>query len=223
MNRLKQWAAENRFVARGGSALVLVLILSALYSLLSPLPGAKAPNPSLFYNPDSETFEAASDPVDAAAAFSERPLFSSTRRIKIPPATEPPPKAEPAPVAVGTMDGWSLLGIFNSGEAKGALVRHPNGRGYRLAVGERVDGWKLIEVDARSVRFESVRGGNQADLDMLLATVEVLPVPAVEAAGESESAPVPGSQEEPKAPDEPQETELMSFKGYYGGPRGEDE
>ena len=44
-------------------------------------------------------------------------------------------------------------------------------------VGESVDGWELTSVDPRSVRFKSVAGGSQAELNMSLATGEVLSVP----------------------------------------------
>ena len=137
-----------------------------------------------------------------------------------PPSAPPPPKPVAAP-AVSTLEGWSLLGIFDSGEVKGALIRHANGEAHRVSVGEQVDGWRLVTVDSRSVRFESLSGASQAELGMVLATVEVLPVPS-ESQGQGEQMDSEsGDSGEPSVAAE--EPELITFKGYYGGPPSEDD
>ena len=221
MNKIRQWALDRRYVSGLVGVLLLLLLVLTLSNFFSGLPAAKQPASSLFYNPNPSRWEseATSDPV--SAAFSVRPLFSSTRRIKVaPPSALPPPKPAAAPT-VSTLEGWSLLGIFDSGEVKGALVRHANSEGHRVSIGDVVDGWRLVAVDSRSVRFESSSGASQAELGMVLATVEVLPVPS-ESRGQGEGIDSESgdSDEPPIAPEEP---ELITFKGYYGGPPSEDD
>ena len=222
MNQVRQWAMAHRNVAGLGGALLVLLFIVTLSNFFSGLPAAKQPASSLFYNPNPERWESEATVDPVSAAFSVRPLFSSTRRIKVAPPSAPPPPKPVAAATVSTLEGWSLLGIFDSGEVKGALIRHANGEGYRVSMGEQVDGWRLVAVDSRLVRFESVSGASQAELGMTLATVEVLPVPAVNKEdGIVEASTEPGDRE--GAPPEPKEPELVSFKGYYGGPKSEDE
>jgi len=222
MNQVRQWAMAHRYVAGLGGALLVLLLIVTLSNFFSGLPAAKQPASSLFYNPNPERWESEATVDPVSAAFSVRPLFSSTRRIKVaPPSAPPPPKPVAAP-AVSTLEGWSLLGIFDSGEVKGALIRHANGEGHRVSMGEQVDGWRLVAVDSRLVRFESLSGASQAELGMTLATVEVLPVPAANREGGiAEATREPGDREETSP--EPKEPELVSFKGYYGGPKSEEE
>ena len=221
MNQIREWALKHRYASGVGGVLVLLLAAVTLLNFFAGLPEAKEPAKSLFYNPNPARWEgeATADPV--SAAFSVRPLFSSTRRIKVPPPSAPPPPKPVAATTVSTLEGWSLLGIFDSGEVKGALVRHANGEGHRVSMGEVVDGWRLVAVDPRLVRFESVSGASRAELGMTLATVEVLPVPADTRSTNEVLGDDANERSEP--PDEPKEPELVTFKGYYGGPPSEDD
>ena len=221
MNQISQWARERRYAAGLGAAALALLAGITLLNFFSGLPDAKEPANSLFYNPNASRWEggATTDPV--SAAFSVRPLFSSTRRIKVaPPSAPPPPKPAAAPT-VSTLEGWSLLGIFDSGEVKGALVRHANGEGHRVSIGDAVEGWRLVSVDSRLVRFESLSGASQAELGMTLATVEVLPAPAETQRPDEQLSTDTEDRGEP--PIEAKEPELVTFKGYYGGPPSEDD
>ena len=221
MNQISEWVVKHRYASGLCGALVLLLAAVTLLNFFAGLPEAKEPKKSLFYNPNPLRWkrEATADPV--STAFSVRPLFSSTRRIKVPPTSAPSPATPVAAATVSTLDGWSLLGIFDSGEVKGALVRHANGKGHRVSMGDVVDGWRLVAVDRRMVRFESVSGASLAELGMSLATVEVLPVPA----GTESTNEVLGddANERSESPDGPEEPELVTFKGYYGGPPSEDD
>ena len=221
MNQIRQWAVEHRYASGVGAALLVLLVLVTLLNFFAGLPEAKEPATSLFYNPNPARWEseATADPV--SAEFSVRPLFSSTRRMKVAPPSAPPPPKPLADTPVSTLDGWSLLGIFDSGEVKGALVRHANGEGHRISMGDVVDGWRLVAVDPRLVRFESVSGALRAELGMTLATVEVLPVPA-DTQSKNESL-GDDSNERSEPPEEPEEPELVTFKGYYGGPPSEED
>ena len=217
MNELKQWASEHRYASYVEAGLLLLLLVVTLTNFFSGLPEARQPAPSMFYNPNLSRWDSTGDDQEAAGAFSDRPLFSSTRRIKVPPpAVAAPPAPPPAPT-VSTLEGWSLLGIFDSGEVKGALVRHQDGSAHRVTVGEQVDGWRLSSVGARAVRFDAVSGSSQAELNMTLATVAVLPVPNVverDAPSSSES----GSEDQDETPAQEEDSGLVTFKGYYGGP-----
>ena len=178
MRVMKQLLAEHRRVSLVLAGALIGLLLVTISNLFAGLPDPRQPAPDLFDNPDPTSWALRDETGEALTVFSERPLFSATRRTKVRPSD---PKAEPKPEPASpvlTLDNWSLLGIFDSGEVEGALIRHPSSGRHRLVVGERVDGWELTSVDPRSVRFKSVAGGSQAELKMALATVTVLPVPS---------------------------------------------
>jgi len=98
-------------------------------------------------------------PIDSLTATRDRPIFSASRRLALPPAVvvaaAPPP---PAPVAaplpdrpplvlLGTIIGDALrVGIFHE-EATTKTVR--------LSVGESREGWVLRSVSAKDANFEA--------------------------------------------------------------------
>ena len=178
MNTVKRLLAEHRRASATLAGTLLVLLLFTVSNLFSGLPDPREPSSDLFANPDETSWASQDATTGAVTDFTERPLFSGTRRTRVsPPAPKAVSKPEPA-APILSLDQWSLLGIFDSGEVEGALIRHPNSGRHRLVVGESVDGWELTSVDPRSVRFQSVAGGSQAELNMALATVEVLEVPS---------------------------------------------
>ena len=90
-----------------------------------------------------------------------------------------------------------------------------------VVVGESVDGWELTSVDPRSVRFKSVAGGSQAELNMALATVEVLEVPSDK--GGTASATTSTDEQGPEAAGATEAAEVPEvigpdFGNFYGGP-----
>ena len=222
---MKRLFAEHRRASFALAGVLLILLLVAVSNMFAGLPDPRQPASDLFDNPDPASWTLQGESSEALTAFSERPLFSATRRIKVrPPAPEAAPKAEPVGPIL-TLDKWSLLGIFDSGEVEGALIRHPDSGRHRLVVGERIDGWELTGVDPRSVRFKSVAGGSQAELNMALATVKVLPVPSVKGgtAGAAVAA-TPTVEQRTDAADAAEAADAPeiitpSFEDYYGGPR----
>ena len=218
---MKRLLVEYRRASVTLAGVLLILLLITVSNLFSGLPEPRQPSPDLFANPDETSWRPQNETNVAFTAFSERPLFSATRRIKVrPPAAEAAPKPEPTGPIL-SLDQWSLLGIFDSGEVEGALIRHPNSGRHRLVVGESVDGWELTRVDPRSVRFQSVASGSQAELNMALATVEVLPVPSDK--GGTASAATSTVERRPEAAEaveaaEKPEIITPSFGDFYGGP-----
>ena len=227
---MKRLLAEHRHVSVTLAGVLAILLLITVSNLFSGLPDPRQPSSDLFVNPDETSWTSLDDINETYTAFAERPLFSATRRIKVPPAA---PDAAPEPEPAGpilSLDKWSLLGIFDSGEVEGALIRHPKSGRHRLVVGEQVDGWELLSVDPRAVRFKSVAGDSQAELSMALATVEVLPVPepdgraaaaSVSAASASTLEQRPEAVEVTEPGDAAEAPEIItpSFKDFYGGPR----
>ena len=218
---MKRLLAEHRRSGVTLAGVLAILLLITVSNLFSGLPDPRQPSSDLFVNPDETSWTSLDEINETYTAFAERPLFSATRRIKVPPAA-PDTAPEPEPVApILSLDEWSLLGIFDSGEVEGALIRHPDSGRHRLVLGESVDGWELISVDPRSVRFKSVAGGSQAELNMALATVNVLPVPAADS-GTAETA-AAAAAVEPQADkaaasesgEAPAAPPTVSFRDYY--------
>ena len=221
MKLITRLFAEHRRVGATLAAVLLMLLLVTVSNLFSGLPDPRQPSPDLFANPDETSWTSQDETNGAVTAFAERPLFSATRRIKVrPPDAEAAPKPEPTGPIL-SLDKWSLLGIFDSGEVEGALIRHSDGKRHRIRLGERIDGWELVDVEPRSIRFTSAKG-RSAELDMALATVEVLPIREASKSGSDDAT---GTDSDNDAPASEKRTEPRkpSFKGYYGGPRTKDD
>ncbi len=229
MRVMKELLAEYRRVSLTLAGVLIILLLVTVFNIFAGLPDPRRPASDLFDNPDTASWIFQDESSQELTDFSERPLFSATRRIKVrPAASEAAPKSEPAGPIL-TLDKWSLLGIFDSGEVEGALIRHPESGRHRLVVGERVGGWELTSVDPRSVRFESVAGGSQAELRMALATVKILPVPSGKSAAAGAATPTAEQRREAAdAAERPQAADAAeaaiapkpitpSFGDYYGG------
>lgn len=108
--------------------------------------------------------------------FIFRPLFWTSRR---------PPKAveqeiiasQQVAVDVDTssLDGYSLLGVFSSGERQGVIVETKEDERLRLYMGDQLDGWRLVGTSLRQAFFEAP-DGSSAGLE--LAVASSLPPPA---------------------------------------------
>ena len=104
---------------------------------------------------------------DESRAIRSRPLFWSSRRPLEPRAEEPEP--EPAEQQEsGNIDKVKLLGVFGVGDSAGiiALVK---GQRQRIAVGETVEGWKLIAVKLDSAIF--ARAGKRRQIELERSSV----------------------------------------------------
>lgn len=211
----------------GALALGLVLLLT-LPNLFSGTPAALEPPDSLFFNPKSLAVggDGSGLPLDDLA-FVTRPLFSKDRRPDVPSVAPPAEVQTVSALPVEELEGWSLLGIFNSGEVEGAIIRLEDGSQKRVVVGNRLNEWLLDDVDDRGVTFRSPSGLAQALLHLDLATVTELSLETETSSGtkrgpSSEEGGVgsvqaaldtsPGEEsEEQNAPPQPR-----SFQDIYG-------
>lgn len=166
---------EPRLAIRFVAGLVAAaFLLIAMKNLLIGVPDAKMPADSLFYTPPISSFDEALREVPTQD-FETRPLFSETRRPFVPEEIEGPAADEiPAPVPRQTLEGWSLLGIFDSGEVEGAIVRQKDGTRRRVLVGDIAGGWQLLTVEPRRAVFRSERSTDEAELTMSLVSLEGL-------------------------------------------------
>ena len=212
---------QHRGVALGMGAALLVMLVITAVNVFSGAPKARVPAESLFQYPDRAQWQQVPSAEEGADSFAERPLFKPNRRATAPAESAVAPVA-PRVVVTRSLDGWALLGIFDSGEMKGAIVRHRDGSRYRPVLGEQVDSWRLISVSARSAQFESVTDGSVAEINMGLARLEELPRSVGPEDSAAQSSKSVGDGQQPS--DEPTEEEptLMTFEGYYGGPRPKD-
>ena len=112
-------------------------------------------------------------PYQSEASLSEftaRPLFVATRRPWQEPVA-PAATAEPQTVIIkdpAEISGLELLGVFSSGDTRGAILEKDTGDRSRVLVGEKIREWTLIKVESRSAVFRNNAG--EAKLDMMLAS-----------------------------------------------------
>jgi hypothetical protein len=80
-----------------------------------------------------------------------RPLFEMSRRPIEAPAL-PPPQAEPAAPPTVNQNALSLLGVVASeGRSIALLKSNQTGQNVRAEVGDSVDGWTIVSIEARRV------------------------------------------------------------------------
>lgn len=219
-------------ISRGsaGKLSILALLLAVLgltfSNLLAGTPEPTPPKSSLFYTPPLARWED-QRVADQAADFVSRPLFSESRRpvqnLPVEPETSSD-ELQTVKAPLQTLEGWSLLGIFTSGEVIGAIVRQPDGSRSRVQVGDRAGDWRLLAVQARSVYFQSVLDGSEAELSMVLTSLDglVRDVSLGDAVGENprglEPSAVPSGSEteggEQSAP-QPTRRDPRTFGGFY--------
>ena len=167
-----------------GTVAVGLVLLLTLPNLFSGTPAASEPPDSLFFNPKSLAVGEGGPRLPLEdLAFVTRPLFSKDRRPDAP-SVAPPADVQTAPeLPVEELEGWSLLGIFNSGEVEGAIIRLEDGTQKRVVVGSRLNEWLLDDVDKRGVTLRSPSGLAQALLHLDLATVTELSLETETSAG----------------------------------------
>jgi general secretion pathway protein N len=149
-------------------------------------------------------------PLERFAAVVERPLFSPTRRM--PPIEEPPPEVEPAPTeapaAVSLPGGPEepdvrFFGTARQGERTAALVTFPSNNAVaRLAVGDRVGEWEVLEVERN--RLVLGVGEERRLFEIFGAGAREVPADAgtVPATPDAPSPDLPPELEEPPADEE---------------------
>lgn len=120
----------------------------------TPPPGLR-PDPSTLAVADAQIRTQAGAVAESSAL--ERPLFAVTRR----PAEATPKIAEKAPEGVRTLDELRAVGLIGAASGGVLLVRN-EGRVRRVVVGEQIEGWTLVAVEARGARL--VRGDEVREL-----------------------------------------------------------
>ena len=221
-----RWGSLPSLLQRSLAALAMVLFLALVYFVLAGTPHPMAPASSLFAPVSVQTVLADSRPALSSADFSLRPVFAIKR---VPPAPQQVSEeaekasAEVAPndEIVGSIDEISLLGIFDSREVAGVIVRLDNGERQRLPVGASVQGWTLRSLEPRGALFEAATG-QRALLQMAFSTdqsVEAYPAPAVPPAQSAASEQPVGSSSDSAAMDAEAPPKTMTFGDVYRGRR----
>lgn len=118
----------------------------------------------------------------------ERPLFVATRRIG--PRKDAAGEAE---AAADSLKDVRLLGTYGAGE-RGGIIVVSGGKVQRLAVGERIGGWRVAGGgEGRSA--ELVRAdGQRRQLELALNNVAPA-APAAAKGGAADAAPVPAAEQ----------------------------
>ena len=221
-----RWGRLPSLLQRSLAALAMVLFLALVYFVLAGTPHPMAPASSLFAPVSVQTALADSRPVLSSADFSLRPVFAIKRAPPSPQQSGEEAEKASAEVApndeiVGSIDGISLLGIFDSREVAGVIVRLDNGERQRLPVGESVLGWTLRSLEPRGALFEAATG-QRALLQMAFSTdqaVEALPAYVVPSAQSSASEQPVGSSSDSAAMDAEAPPKAMTFGDVYRGRR----
>ena len=221
-----RWSRLPSLLQRSLVALAMVLFLSLVYFVLAGTPHPMAPASSLFAPVSVQTALADSRPVLSSADFSLRPVFAIKRAPPSPQQSGEEAEKASAEVApndeiVGSIDGISLLGIFDSREVAGVIVRLDNGERQRLPVGASVQGWTLRSLEPRGALFEAATG-QRALLQMAFSTdqsVEAYPAPAVPPAQSAASEQPVGSSSDSAAMDAEAPPKTMTFGDVYRGRR----
>ena len=221
-----RWSRLPSLLQRSLAALAMVLFLALVYFVLAGTPHPMAPASSLFAPVSVQTVLADSRPALSSADFSLRPVFAIKRVPPLPKQMGEEAEKASAEVAsndeiVGSIDGISLLGIFDSREVAGVIVRLDNGERQRLPVGESVQGWTLRSLEPRGALFEAATG-QRALLQMAFSTdqsVEALPAPVVPPEQSAASEQPVGSSSDSAAMDAEAPPKAMTFGDVYRGRR----
>lgn len=193
------WARLSRPVQYSICGMGAPLVAAILYLIVTGTPRAVAPSNELFAQITIGDALAASQARQLNPAFAMRPLFTPSRR----PATLPEQAADQdIQISAGpdepadTFPEGDVLGIFGSGDVKGAIIRLKNGGSRRLTVGESLQGWTLESVADRIVRLVSTNG-DAGELSMVRANNQT-PITGWETnatGGGEELAAEPGAQD----------------------------
>ncbi|MDD3523103.1 MAG: hypothetical protein PHQ41_00205 [Candidatus Cloacimonetes bacterium] len=143
---------DARLIILGLNAALLVFVaLSFIAHRQSTWQPPKAIPPALTEMPDVQILHRLDQLNQNTAYISERPLFWPSRR----PLPDKPEESSP-----GSLDEAKLLGTFEDGQTKGAIIRvdKKSGKVIRLLVGENYKGLVLMNVDPFAVKFADPSG-----------------------------------------------------------------
>lgn len=113
--------------------------------------------------------------VDWLERIVERPLFSASRRPFSPAEEKPTAKPEPEVKKLAL----TLTGILLAGESRVALLTHPKEGLLRLRQGQKVDGWRVDQINGDMVRLK--RGHEVTLLSLRKGAFNVIPQPTTKA------------------------------------------
>lgn len=113
--------------------------------------------------------------VDWLERIVERPLFSASRRPFSPAEEKPTAKPEPEVKKLAL----TLTGILLAGESRVALLTHPKEGLLRLRQGQKVDGWRVDQINGDMVRLK--RGHEVTLLSLRKGAFNVIRQPTTEA------------------------------------------
>ncbi len=139
----------SRILPAGLFAAVLGLGAVVVYQAVAPVPPlAESAAPDTAYRPPSVTLPAAYEPPpeDSFAAINARPLFDPARRA----VAEP----EIAGTQSVTPPDLTLVGVAIGGGASIALLKKADAS-LSVRLGDTVDGWKLVHIEAGFVVFHA--------------------------------------------------------------------
>lgn len=146
----------TRVLVWGWSACIITWGLAWLAGSRGVDVGAVQPLDSLFTVEGVDLADGSARP--ATGDFLSRPLFDSSRRPPVdgdePSAEMDVPKSE-----VNGLEGVELLGLYGSGEVRGALLLTEKGT-TRVMIGESFGVWKLLELKERQAVFGRASSGD---------------------------------------------------------------
>lgn len=223
--RVTPWHGWPKPLRVSSGVFVGVFALAALYTSLAGTPRSVVPAAALFDPVKTDQVLVESRPELSSFDFIFRPVFSTKRRPPAAPVISESGEADAGKsaadeMAVRSMEGSHLLGIFGSGEVEGAIVRLDNGELHRLVIGDRLEGWTLQSVSPREIRFVS-DSGEVADLDMLLSRaqqpLQIQPAPSTGSAEANVSDDKPRRERgtEERVSDNAAEATRFSFDSIY--------
>lgn len=188
---LAMWPIEHlRIFAVAAVTCALSVAVNAVWP-----PSIDPISPAELSGEESEELTSIAQAAQANLDFIFRPLFRPSRRPHEQKEETPSVTVQQATGAASmqTLAGYSLLGVFASGETNGAIVASEEGQRQRLFVGDQLDGWRLQRTSLRAAYFENSAGA-LASIELALASS--LPVLPTVAAPPSSAPPTSATSDE---------------------------
>lgn len=158
-------------------SVVVFLLVAALGVVLSSSRGAVqpvAPDDSILQGLGYTPIVQQSEPM----VIADRPLFWSSR-TPYQPEPEVIPEPEPEPVVKNTqLDNVVLLAVFLTHDTSQIVLEDKKSK-VALQLGERYQGWQLVQVDpasAKFVRTDSIGSDSPVEWEVLLKQRDSLPI-----------------------------------------------
>ncbi len=170
---LVMWPIEHlRFFAVAAVTCALSMVINATWP-----PSIDPISPAELSGAESKELATTSQAAQASLDFIFRPLFRPSRKPHEQREATPTVRVDQASGAASmqTLAGYSLLGVFASGETSGAIVAAEEGLRKRLHVGDDLDGWRLQRTSLRAAYFENSAGAEAAIELALASSLPMLP------------------------------------------------